>query len=637
MAALSSTPAGSRAAAYVPGAAAETPTQVAQTAPASTGPSTGPSPTSAPPGAAVDTAGAAAAAPSAEEPLQGDGIQWTLAPWRVGGTLALDLRALRESDGGTQRNGLLLGDVDLASHIWQPWFVQVRLGLGWVASTTQGSEGDQRGHSVALTGRAGFTVFPASRFPFELRADVSDSRSSGLSLGSEYRTKRIALSQGWRPPVGATSVQLNVDRSSIDSAGLTDTLSTYTASLHTQQGKHQWELSSNGSQHERSDSDETTRITTVNGRHGFSPSTALRVETFANWNEVRLAAAGVESGSDVRQVSSLATWQLPRGALLAGSARWVEARSLGSEARSPSQAINATLGGSMPLGTDWRIGLSGSANELRTPIAGVAESYSVQSTLNWAPGGHALLGWRWSPSAGLNAGAVYDSSRGARKTAGAQFSHALTREVALSPASLLSLGLMQGLATLRESGRPEATNAIAHGASVGWQHTEQDGARSFGSLSYSESRTLGANSGRFEIVNLQWNQRTQLSRLASWSLNFTAQASRNESSEVDAFNGARQEQHSGWLPYYSGGASFEHQRAFDIPRLRATVLFSAQSQPLVRRAAGDIDAERERVNASLEGRLDWSVGRLETRLATRIARVENRTVVALQARAQRRF
>jgi hypothetical protein len=639
MAALSSTPAGTRAAAYLPGVAPDASVQVAQAAAAEAGAS----PT--PPGAAADTAGAAGTVPvpaSAEEPLQGDGIQWTLAPWRVGGTLSLDLRALRESGGGTNRAGLVLGDIDLASYIWQPWFVQVRLGLGWVGGTTQGGgQGDNSGHSVALTGRAGITVFPASRFPFEMRADVGDSRTSGLSLGSEYRTKRLSLSQGWRPQVGATSVQLNAERSSIESAGLTDTLSTYSAALQTLQGKHQWELSLNGSQHERSDSDETTRITTVNGRHGFNPSPGLQVETFANWNEVRLSAAGADSGSssgsDVRQISNLLTWQLPRGAQVAGSARWVEARSLASDAQAPSQAINATLGGSMPLNDDWRIGLSGSANELRTPTAGGAESYSLQSSLNWAPRGQELLGWRWSPNGGINAGAVHDSSRGDRKTAGAQFSHAATHEVVLSPTSLLSLGLMQGLATLRESGNPEATNAIAHGASIGWQRAETDGARSFGSLSYNESRTLGTNTGKFEIVNLQWNQRTQLSRLASWSLNFTAQASRNESSEVDPFTGVRHERQDGWQPYYSGGASFEHQRAFDVPRLRATVLFSAQSQPLVRRAAGDIDAERERVNASLEGRLDWSVGRLETRLATRVARVEGRTVAALQARAQRRF
>ncbi|MBL8343219.1 MAG: hypothetical protein JNL30_17265 [Rubrivivax sp.] len=644
MAALGTPTAETRAAAYVPGPAPGAGTQVAQKSSddaaaaveggAAATPSATPSATS---GATSGAAPGPASPASAEEPLRGDGIQWTLAPWRVGGTLAVDLRALREPDGRHQRAGLMLGDIDLASHVWQPWFVQVRLGAGWVASATQGSEADQRGHNVAFTGRAALTVFPVSRFPFELRADVSDSRSNGLNLGSDYRTRRLALSQGWRPVVGATSVQLNVDRSRIESAGLADTLSTYAATFQTLQGKHQWELSANGSRHERSDSDETTRITTFNGRHGFHPSAALQVETFANWNEVQLTGNGIDTGSDVRQISTLATWRLPRGALVAGSARWVEAVSLGGEAAAPLQAVNATLGGSMPLSADWRIGLSGSANELRTAAGGVAESYGAQGSLNWAPPGHNLLGWRWSPTAALSGGVAHDSSRGDRKTAGAQFSQALTREVALAPTSLVSFGLTQGLATLRESGSARAANAVAHGASVGWQRAEPDGAQSFGALSYSEARTLGTNTGRFEIVNLQWNQRTQLTRHASWSVHLTAQASRNESSEVDAFSGERREQQGGWQPYYSAGASLEHQRAFDIPRLRATVLFSAQSQPLVRRAAGDLDAERDRFNASLEGRLDWSIGRLEARLAARVARVEDRTVAALQARAQRRF
>lgn len=616
VAALSTAQPAARAAAYLPG-------EDGGGAPASA-----PAPTGATPQPGV---------PSAEEPLQGDGIQWALAPWRVGGSLALDARALREMDGRRSQAGLFIGDIDLATHVWQPWFVQVRLGLGWVASASQGSDADQRGRNAALTGRTGITVFPASRFPFELRADVSDSRSDGPSLGSDYRTRRLALSQGWRPPVGATSVQLNLDRSTIDSGGLTDTLSTYAATFQTLQGAHQWELSAVGSLHERNDTDETTRISSVNGRHGFQPSAAVRVETLANWNEVRLAGAGTDSGSDVRQLSTMATWRLPRGAMVAGSARWVEARTLGDGAAAPVQAVNGTLGGSMPLGTDWRIGVSGTANQLHTATGDVADSVSLQSSVNWAPAGHAVLGWRWSPNGSLIAGGAHDSSQGDRKTLGLQFSHALTREVVLSPTSALSLGLTQGLASLRESGVAEPTNAIAHGANVGWQRSESDGAQSFGALSYSESRTLGVSTARFEIVNLQWNQRTQLSRLASWSVHFTAQNTRNQSSDVDAFTGERREQASGWQHYYSGGASYEHQRAFDVPRLRATLLVSAQSQPLARRAAGDIDAERERINLSAEGRLDWSVGRLETRLATRVARVEGRTVASLQARAQRRF
>ena len=74
-----------------------------------------------------------------------------------------------------------------------------------------------------------------------------------------------------------------------------------------------------------------------------------------------------------------------------------------------------------------------------------------------------------------------------------------------------------------------------------------------------------------------------------------------------------------------------------MPRLRHTVLLGVNSQQLERRALGDIDAPRERISQSLESRLDFAIGRLETRLSARVADVDGHRVAALQARAQRRF
>ena len=60
-------------------------------------------------------------------------------------------------------------------------------------------------------------------------------------------------------------------------------------------------------------------------------------------------------------------------------------------------------------------------------------------------------------------------------------------------------------------------------------------------------------------------------------------------------------------------------------------------QQIERRSAGDIDAPRERITESLEGRLDYAIGRLDTRLCARVARIDERTVAAVYARVQRRF
>ena len=121
------------------------------------------------------------------------------------------------------------------------------------------------------------------------------------------------------------------------------------------------------------------------------------------------------------------------------------------------------------------------------------------------------------------------------------------------------------------------------------------------------------------------------------SANLTAQATRNEASEVDVFTGQLRERGNGWQRYTQGTLSYENQRAFGVPRLRHSVLLGVSSQPLESRDLGDTDEPRERISEPLETRLDYAIGRLDTRLSARAARVDGRWMVALQARAQRRF
>lgn len=604
-----------------------------------------------PPTGAVSTA-----APTPVEPLLGDGIQWTLAPWRVRGSLALDLRALRLEDGSTTRQGLLVGEVDMASYVWQPWFVQVRLGLGFVAARSGGDAQAQTQDSGSLTARAALLVFPASRFPFELRADVSDSRAGGVNLGSDYQSRRLSLSQGWRPEVGNGSVQLQLDHSQLLDSVSTDTLTTFSATALRQAGAHSLDLGLGWSDNRRSDSEEHTRLANASARHSFHPAAELNVETLASWNEVRQSAAGFDLGSDVRQLSSFASWR-PRKApwggagapLVAATARWVQARALGGGSggtAADAQAFNATLGASQDLAPSWRASLSASANHVQSNASSSGDSASVQGGLSWAPSAVPLLGWRYAPTANVNASLARDLLGQRRQTAGLQLAHGLSRDIPWGDSRSLSLSVSQSGAVLRESATVGLSTALAHGASVSWQSMDGSGGQTFGGLSYSDSQSRGSEGivpgtggarSRFRLLNLQFSQRLQLSRYAHGAANLTLQGTHNQSSELDVFTGERREQAQGWQRFYTGSLSYEHQAAFGVPRLRHTVLASVSSQPLERRALGDIDAPRERISESIESRLDYAVGRLDTRLSLRAARVEGRVIAGVQARAQRRF
>lgn len=610
------------------------------------------------PGSEADppTGALSSPAPSPVEPPVGDGIQWTLAPWRMRGSLALDLRALRLEDRSTTRQGLLVGDVDLASHIWQPWFVQLRLGMGFVAARSGGDAQAQTQDSGSLTARAAVLVFPASRFPFELRADLSDSRTGGVNLGTEYRSRRLSLSQGWRPAVGNGSLQLQLDHSQLLDSVSTDTLTTFAATAIRQNGAHSIDLAFGYSDNRRSDSEERTRLSNLSARHSFHPATEVQVETLASWNEVRQSAAAFDLGSDVRQVSSFLSWrprQAPWGGagapLVAATARWVQARALDGGRGSTSadaQAFNASLGLSQDLAPSWRASLAASASHVQSAVGSSGDSASLQGGLSWAPAAVPLLGWRYTPTANVNASLARDLLGQDRQTAGLQLAHGVSRDIPWGDSRGLSLAVSQSGAVRRESATVGLSSALSHGASVSWQSMDGAGGQTFGGLSYSDSishgsagvapGTGGARS-RFRLINLQLSQRLQFSRYAHGAANLTVQGTHNQSSELDVFTGERREQGQGWQRFYTGSLSYEHQAAFGVPRLRHTVLASLSSQPLERRALGDIDAPRERISESIEARLDYAVGRLDTRLSLRAARVEGRVIAGVQARAQRRF
>lgn len=582
---------------------------------------------------------------SAAEPLRGNGIQWRLAPWRHSGSLGAEERWLRQEDGRRTRQGLLLGDVTFDSYVWQPWFIQVRLGAGFVGSRGSGAEAGSTDRGNALTGRLALSVFPASRFPFELRADAADSRSSGTALGSDYRSQRLSLSQGWRAAKGGDSVQLLVEQSRLEDRVAVDTLSTFNLSALRQLPDHGIDLGLIHSDNHRSDTDEHTRLTTASGRYAYHPAGDVRVETLASWNELRFSGLASASGSDVRQVSTFASWRtqptrwFPEGGppQVALAARWVESRAIGRVEGERTQAMNATLGLSQELTREWRGTLAASFSQVKSPVAEPSTTVGGSATLAWSPAPSRFGLWRYSPNVSGSAGASADADHTRRQTLGAQASHALMRDWPLAAGHSVSLGFTQSGGVIRDSTLPQSARALAHGANLAWQRSGLDGSQRFGGLTLSESRTWGSGSGRFQLANLQLSQRSQLSRFSSWQANLSWQATRNDSSELDVFSGLRRDTGSGWLRTTNGTLGYEDSRAFGVPRLRASLLAGVNSQPLERRALGDIDAPRERITASLEARLDHAIGLLDTRLAARAARVEGRTVASIQARAQRRF
>jgi hypothetical protein len=601
------------------------------------------------------------------EPLRtgAGGIEWAFGPWRTSGTLALDLRWLRFEDGARVRQSALLADLETATYIWQPWFAQLRLGAGFVASTdSNGHEGEPRVAATGntVTGHAQLSVFPASRFPFSLRAEATDSRTNIDALGNDYRTRRLTLSQAYRPESGNDHYQLQIDASHLLTDELRDRLVTIDADAIRLRGAHRFELGMNLADHRVDGIGEQTRLSVLTGRHGWHPSDALGVDSLASWHRTRTRVHDdvfdLDLGTDVRQLSSLVTWRprdgdlplaVPPNTLFVGSARWVDSRTLGTIEGPGITSLNATVGASTDISASWRVSAALSANQFDVGSGDPSRNASVNAAANWTPRSLPWGAWRWLPSLALNAGMTRGNDDSDREFAAAQVSHALTRDFERGgtpdgdsggESDRLSLSLSQSVGVLVDDsvlGR-ERTATLTHSVGLYWQSALADGrSQRFASASASDYRSRNGEDIAFQLVNLQWSQRTQLSRQSAWSGSVTLQASRNEQTVTDLISGAPVRLSDGWQHFASGTMSYEHQRAFGVPRLRFTLLGGVATQELSRRSAGDIDAPLRYTSRSLEARLDYAIGRLEARLAARAARVDERNIAAIVARVQRRF
>lgn len=609
--------------------------------------------------------------------VEGSGIRWELAPLRYAGTVSLDGRWLRLEDGTRTTQAVLINDIEFATHVWQPWFIQLRGGVGAIAARDSarsrafsraalafrrlrplalGAAEDADSartvsRSAALTGRVSIAVFPLSRFPFEFRAEANDSRVSGEQLGSNYRSRRFGLSQAWRPERGNDSYDLAIDYSRLDSTNVgKDAVLVVRGTALRQFERQNLELTALWSGNRRGTGDDRSSLATLTARHAFQPNEALQVDTMASWNELRLrsgaAAARFDSRSDIRQISSFATWRPREGdrfyspespMVLTGSARLVDSGAEAGQGEQRVRAANASLGVSRELSREWRVAAGVSVTTIQPDGSPRVMTSSGNGLVSYTPFGLSWFGWRYAPSLAASMAQLDSSELGTRRTFGGQFSHGLSRSFTLGQADSLALNLTQSFGAVRDSLSLQAARAVAHSAGLYWQGGNNGGSQGYAALSVSDSRALGADTGRFQLVNLQLSRRTQLSRHASWSGNLTWQASRSDTTQLDPFTGVLRESSPGWQHFYSGSLSYEHQRLFDVPRLRYSLLLSVNSQQLESRLEGDLDAPRERISESLEHRVDYAIGRLETRLSARYARFDTRNVTSVFARVQRRY
>lgn len=578
----------------------------------------------------------AAAAPQAGG---APGFPWTFAPIRWGGSLSSELRIVGVADQARRVNRIDSVETRASTYIWQPWFAQLSGGLGLLASNALGGAGAGASgplgadtDSTALTGHGVLSVFPVSRFPFQARVERTDSRTSGELTGADFTTTRLGVRQDYRPIAGGENYSVSYDRSVLESASFgRDTLDVWEARMTRQSGPQSVDLTANHSRNSRG-ADGESRLGRLSARHSYREGTVLSVESLASAHSNEFREAGFVDPAARRsrfvQLSSLASWRPEEGSpwFVTGGGRLFQTEVEDAGMPSETRTVSGNLGVNYQMNRKTTLSGSFSLTEVLTDTRRdviSTQGASVTYIPDVIPVGQYL--YSRNVSAGLTS--QRGGAEGERHTVSGQFGHNLTRNFALEKGSTISLNLAQSLSATNDS-LSDDSETLLHSAGASWSVSPSARSSAYAALTAADSRRSGAEENDFQLVNLQATGQFQFSRHALGSANFTRQATRSRRPAAPG---------GGFDVTSTGNLAYQHARAFGVPGLRYFAIFSANESQLASRQLGDLDAPPEQASQSLEQRLEYAIGRLETRLLARIAEIQGQRNWLIFLRVSRRF
>ncbi|HEU5176243.1 MAG TPA: hypothetical protein VFU24_02225 [Burkholderiales bacterium] len=551
--------------------------------------------------------GAGAQDTNAEEP-------WGLAPVRWRGFVAADLRSFSAEGQPRRLERVGSGQLQFSSYVWQPWFAQLEGGIGGVAS----SGGDGATRSDTLTGNGLLNIFPVSRFPFQANFEVSDSRTSDQFTGQTFQTRRYGVRQSHRDPAGEGASTGSFDRSTFVSAAQgRDTLDVLNASHVRRLGAHTLDGNANLTRNARDGTDEHSDFTRLSGRHAWTEAGLVTVDTTVSYgaSDQRLASSGLAGAARAEsfQVNSFFSGRRDEDDpwSVTGGVRYFQ-----NETSGLGDVTLYSLAGHVNAAYRYsrQLVLNAGASATQNSSAGEDASLATLSAgANYTMDTLRLGDYLYNVTVGGNLLEQLGEPSVERDVVSAQAGHNLQRTLDFVGAQALTLTLAQSVNEVQDS-VAGGLFTLTNNASAMWRLTRADGLAGFVSASAADSRSRGYNDSVFQLLNVQLSGQGQVSRYSTLLANLTVQGTRE---------GTQQAQ-GGFNVNRNGGITYQHQRAFGVPRLRYLAIYERNDYRLNSRAQGDLNAPREQLGESFEQRLEYRIGKLEARLTVRFAELDGK-------------
>jgi hypothetical protein len=549
-------------------------------------------------------------------------VRWEIAPIRWRGLLALDLRSFNVEGQAYRREVIESASIQATSYVYQPWFAQLAFGLTGVAAQQQG-EAASRGNT--LTGNGLAAVFPTSRFPFQANFERTDSRSSDQFTGRDFVQDRAGVRQSYRTVRGDQNASVAFDRSTLTSDAFgRDTVDVYNAGYARSLDANNFELSGNRTRNTR-EAGEHAVFDRLFGRHNYSADGLVTAETLASYGATsQQLLTQSELRNEVTQLSSFGTWRRydDDPLLVTGGARFFSSQI--SSDLSETEARSAMVYGNANYRYTPNLLLNGGGAVAQNSGSGDRVTFtSLLAGGTYTADPMRFGEWLYTPSLGANAATQSGGEEGTRHQTGAQGNHGVSRLYNVAEQQSVALNLTQSLGHAHDNRAGGLTTFTNYGG-VSYRVMGAESLSGLASLSASDSRAWGFADSNFQLVNLQLSGQANLGRYSSLVANYTVQATRQASGED-------------WTLSRNGGGTYQHTRVFGVAQLRYIAIYERSDYQLNTRLQGDLNAPREQVAWSFEQRLEYRIGKLETRLIFRVNEIDGAKNALLFFRIAREF
>ncbi|MDH3527649.1 MAG: hypothetical protein OEM43_09135 [Gammaproteobacteria bacterium] len=566
-----------------------------------------------------------------------------LAPIRLWGELGYDFRLERFEEGDSLEENAGIFKLHGMTYIHQPWLAVVEGGIGLDLRHTDRDTDDSSSENI--TGDARLRLFPQSRFPFEVYAERSDSRTDTDLAGLDIERTRYGVQQRYTSEAG-TAYRFRYEhsdhRNDTSTASGQDDIQEDEADLF-QFGfnkafdAHRLTFDSNLNRIDQLDSRDQTETFFSTLRHTYSPGPSLSAEDMLTYNVTDLQQAMSESKTSILQLNSYAFWRPATRRPLRVNTSF---RALGrtNESGGPENTANSatgTLGATYEWSPRWLFNASAGVTGLENEDDSETQTFQAAGA-SYTSEQRKLAGFDTSWFAQFDARNDTDAE-GSIQGAGASLGYSLGRNLLIDQRSSLVFNGSQSVSYVADTDDFNARTLLSN-LSLTWSRRGQ--ARSSlirisasDSHSYASGDRAAGIEGNFQLVNLQASLDQRLGANAFLSGNLTVQASRDFRPDMISGTGSLNGE---WTPTASADLSYSINRLFGVQNLvfRSTLRFISDSYlPLFDTPEDATGRDDKR----WDNRLEYTIGRLQLRAIGRVSEVRDEEQAFLLFQVRRLF